>query len=81
MVYFPGVLSRGEHGSWRRAYSGCRMRRDRLFTFLIRAHKDAARLARWLIEVEDWPDNKAHALDIEYEFALDLLAEYDRFLR
>jgi hypothetical protein len=57
------------------------MRRDRLFTFLIRAHKDAARLARWLIEVEDWPDNKAHALDIEYEFALDLLAEYDRFLR
>ncbi len=61
------------------------MDRDRWLAFLIRAHKDgramdATRLARWLIEVEDWPAHKAHALAIEYEFALDLLAEYDRFL-
>jgi hypothetical protein len=33
---------------------------------------------RWLTEVEQWSGEKAHDLAGEYEFALDLLDEYDR---
>jgi hypothetical protein len=74
--------------SWnaRKSVGSHPMDREPWFAFLIRAHKDgrtmdAVRLGRWLSEVDNWPDNEARALAIEYEFALDLLAEYDRFLR
>jgi hypothetical protein len=54
----------------------------RWLKFLIKAHVSgkkigADRLGRWLTEVEGWDDDHAHELVIEYEFALDLLREYD----
>ena len=57
--------------------------RRRWLTFLIDAHRDnhsfnSERLARWLIEVERWPEDNAHDLAIEYEFALALLRQYDQ---
>ena len=58
--------------------------RRRWFAFLIRAHRDATSLAaeqlvRWLIEAEEWPEDVAHRLAMQYEFARDLLADYDQF--
>jgi hypothetical protein len=55
----------------------------RWLDFLIRAHReseplDGSRLCRWLIEVENWPEDLAHTLTIEYEFGLALLAQYDQ---
>ena len=57
--------------------------RTRWFAFLLSVHGvtpslDADRLARWLVEVEGWSDDKAHDLVVEYEFGLALLDEYDR---
>jgi hypothetical protein len=57
----------------------------RWFSFLIAAHRDgnrldANRLGRWLIEVEGWDDDHAHKLVGEYEFARDLLVQYDQHL-
>ena len=56
--------------------------RRRWFEFLIAAHRgknapDAGRLARWMVQVERWPEGIANDLVIEYEFALDILREYD----
>jgi hypothetical protein len=34
-------------------------------------------LARWLVEVEHWPEDTARELAISYEFALGLLERYD----
>lgn len=56
--------------------------RQRWFAFLILAHRegnlDTDRLMRWLVEVENWPEDVAHDLVIEYDFGLALLDEYDR---
>jgi hypothetical protein len=57
--------------------------RQRWFEFLLKAHTARGAfgtdyLARWLIEVEGWPDEKAHDLVIQYEFGLALLDAYDR---
>lgn len=57
--------------------------KGRWLTFLIAAYQDrhefdAGLLVRWLIEVEHWPDDTAHDLAIEYEFALELLEQYDK---
>lgn len=59
------------------------MDKKRWLTFLIAAHQDnrafdAGLLARWLIEAEHWPEDTAHELAIEYEFALELLEQYDQ---
>lgn len=56
---------------------------ERWFVFLIQAHRASKRinsekLARWLHEVENWPEEAARELAIDYEFALDLLGQYDR---
>jgi len=56
--------------------------RKRWFDFLMRVHADSKRidagqLARWLTEVEDWTEERAHRLVEEYEFAQRLLDEYD----
>ncbi|HFH3285713.1 hypothetical protein [Pseudomonas aeruginosa] len=56
--------------------------RERWFTFLITVHGtskrlDTEQLARWLIEVEGWPAERAQELAIDYEFALVLLEQYD----
>ncbi len=56
--------------------------RKRWFDFLMRAHAGAKRidtdqLARWLTEVEEWTEDRAHRLVVEYEFAQGLLDEYD----
>ncbi len=56
--------------------------RKRWFDFLMRTHSDAKRidthqLARWLTEVEGWTEDRAHRLVVEYEFAQELLDEYD----
>lgn len=56
--------------------------RERWFKFLITAHSDNGQLdsellARWLVEVEGWSDERANELAIEYEFGLGLLSEYD----
>ncbi|MDJ0448819.1 hypothetical protein [Methylocystis sp. JR02] len=56
--------------------------RQRWFAFLFLAHRsseplDTDRLMRWLVEVENWPEEKAHDLAIQYEFGLDLLKAYD----
>ncbi|MGK8436764.1 hypothetical protein ACRS3X_05310 [Ectopseudomonas hydrolytica] len=55
----------------------------RWFTFLISAHRaskrlDSDQLARWLIEVEGWSEERAYELAIDYEFALGLLEQYDQ---
>jgi len=56
--------------------------REHWFKFLITAHSDKGQLdtellARWLVEVEGWSDDRADKLAIEYEFGLGLLSEYD----
>lgn len=56
--------------------------RERWFEFLITVHGtskrlDTEQLARWLIEVEGWPADRAQELAIDYEFALGLLEQYD----
>lgn len=56
--------------------------RRRWFAFLVAVHRgqnapDAGRLVRWMIQVERWPESIAHDLAIQYEFALELLHEYD----
>jgi len=57
--------------------------RKRWFEVLFAAHEshdhlDPDQLIRWLIEVENWPEEKAHDLAIQYEFGLDLLKAYDK---
>lgn len=59
------------------------MARERWYAFLIATHRstrrlDADQLARWLVEVERWSDEKADGLAIDYEFALGLLEQYDQ---
>jgi hypothetical protein len=56
--------------------------RQRWFAFLISAHKDEANLdtttlGQLLMEEYDWPENTTSDLQIEYEFARGILAEYD----
>lgn len=51
--------------------------------FLIKAHKSSAtlqpeKLARWLSEIEMWPDEIARDLAINYEFSRGLLKAYDK---
>ena len=59
----------------------------RWFQFLFAVHKahkaqgkvlDTHLLGRWLEEVAHWPSEVATELVLEYEFALNLLNEYDR---
>lgn len=55
--------------------------RKRWFDFLLQVHAGGQRLnteqlARWLVEVEGWSDDKAHDLVVQYEFGLELLDEY-----
>lgn len=55
---------------------------ERWYQFLIDAHRGPKRaapdqVARWLIEVEHWPEDTARELAIDYEFALGLLEKYD----
>ncbi|WP_145482906.1 hypothetical protein [Yersinia rohdei] len=55
----------------------------RWFEFLIKAHNasvslDAGQLARWLSEVEQWPDEIASELAINYESSRSLLKAYDK---
>ena len=50
--------------------------------FLVQAHKEGARLhssflSQWLIEELGWPEDRAHDLARDYEFARDLLKAYD----
>lgn len=57
--------------------------RKRWLEFLVEAHAARIRLgadelARWLTEIEGWDDGHAFTLAVEYEFALELLSEYDR---
>ncbi len=57
------------------------MDQARWFTFLIEAYRspkraDSEHLARWLIEIEGWPEHTARELAIDYEFALGLLEQY-----
>ena len=55
---------------------------ERWLNFLITAHSDkdskldTLKLARWLFEAENWNDDKASELVIEYEFGLNLLRAY-----
>lgn len=54
----------------------------RWLDFLITAHEnkttlDAEFLARWLIEVEQWPAQTAHELASEYAFSRSLLMRHD----
>lgn len=55
---------------------------ERWFAFLIQTHEsgsqlDPGHLARWLRESEGWPDDTAHDLARDYEFARALLKQYD----
>lgn len=52
--------------------------RNTWFQFLIAAHEchkmlDTALLERWLIEVEEWPQEIAHDLAREYGYSMELL--------
>lgn len=57
-------------------------RRWRDFLFGVHAERgfrnDGENLLRWLMEVERWPEEQAWDLATQYDFALELLAEYDR---
>jgi hypothetical protein len=55
--------------------------RDRWFDFIVLAHRsnarlDASMLARWLYESEDWPEDGAQNLAVEYERSRALLARF-----
>jgi hypothetical protein len=55
---------------------------ERWRRFLILAHKDNVSLAsetltRWFVEEQRWPEDRAVELAIEFEFALQLLKDYD----
>lgn len=55
---------------------------ERWRAFLIRAHLDQTTLDtetlfRWLTEEERWPEDKAESLILEFEFALQLLSDFD----
>ena len=57
--------------------------RERWRAFLIRAHfdrttLDTETLFRWLTEEERWPEEAAESLIIEFEFAQELLDDYDK---
>ena len=59
------------------------MDRRRWFSFLFAVQREQCalhsdRLIRWMTEIEGWPEDQAHDLAIQYEFALKLLDEYDR---
>ena len=52
--------------------------KKRWLDFLISIHHEhrnlnSSQLQRWLIEVENWPEDIAVDLSIEYEFAMNLL--------
>jgi len=57
--------------------------RERWLKFLVLAHNenaalDTETLARWLIEEQRWSEGQAEKLSIQYEFAHELLEEYDK---
>lgn len=57
--------------------------RGRWFDFIFAVHRARGRLdsdilARWLVEVEEWPSEIVEDLVIQYEFGIALLTEYDR---
>jgi hypothetical protein len=52
--------------------------KERWFEFIVRSHDyekplDTNQLGRWLVEVENWSEDKAHELVLEYEFGQALL--------
>jgi hypothetical protein len=56
---------------------------ERWRAFLIRAHVDQTTLDtetlfRWLTEEERWPEEEAERLILQFEFALQLLGDYDK---
>ena len=56
--------------------------RQRWFDFVIQTHTDRSELDpdllhRWLIESEDWPEDQASDLAIEYERSRALLARFE----
>jgi len=56
--------------------------RQRWNAFVLSAHEtgsnlDASMLARWLMEVEDWPSEVAEQLAVEYEYGRELLGYAD----
>ncbi len=56
---------------------------SRWASFIIKTHKEGSQLypddlKQWLIEELQWPLEKAETLSLEYEFAIKLLAAYDR---
>ena len=56
---------------------------ERWRAFLIQAHREHSDLSpeilhRWLTEIEHWPDERAGELAIEFEFASNLLEDYDK---
>jgi hypothetical protein len=58
---------------------------ERWHAFLIRAHQEGSQLGpdtlgHWLVEKEDWPEDRASALVLEYGFARTLLSHYDTAL-
>jgi hypothetical protein len=60
--------------------------RDRWFKFLVLAHRESTKidthtLYRWLTEEEQWPEDQADKLAIEFEFSSGLLNDYDRLSR
>ena len=57
--------------------------RGRWFEFIFavqraRGRLDSDVLARWLVEVEEWPSDIAEDLVVQYEFGIALLTDYDR---
>ncbi|HEX7642020.1 MAG TPA: hypothetical protein VF472_07375 [Burkholderiaceae bacterium] len=56
--------------------------RNRWLEFIVDAYRskrsiDTGLLGRWLVEIEKWPEDGAHKLIAQYEFAEDLLKKYD----
>jgi hypothetical protein len=56
---------------------------ERFYSFIIEAHLEASRLdsetlKRWLLEDEEWPEDMADNISIQYEFGRSILREYDK---
>lgn len=82
------LLSRFSHLANKSSGSSHPLDSERWVAFLIQSHLDrvaypyrprldTTTLERWLIEEEDWPEETARDLVLEFEFAQDLLAAYD----
>lgn len=77
------ALRRFSAGANKSTGSSHPMDRRRWYEFLLAAHPnpgklDGSRLMQWLVQAENWPEDEAHDLVVQYEFGLGLLDAADQ---